>query len=276
MRAASGGDCSPLCPQTSVHGPVFCRPQRLAPRRRFHARCRTAGEARIVRRDDVDRIADRGRAIHCIDDAPVVDEIVGDDAGARITGSVEPGAQDGRKARIDPALVPQADGIERQAMPRRAAHERNQIVGAFRRTWFPHPRRPVPRQRAEADRGVAPLRLGHQPPFITTVAVDRVRGAHMRRLRALGRIAVGADFDLQLLQRRAEARSEQIIEDRGPLCGRIVDKQPCRRAAAAGRTDAVEPPAVCVPVKDDVARCRHRRATEQQRGEGSGNLPHQP
>src|SRR5882672_547631 len=95
-------------------------------------------------------------------------------------------------------------------------------------------------QTGQLDIRVAGLRLLHQPPFIPAAIVLIGGAALVAGLRAVCRVGVGADLDLQELQRRPVAWLEEIIEDLVSLRRGIVVEQPRGAAAAAKATDEIE------------------------------------
>jgi hypothetical protein len=60
-------------------------------------------------------------------------------------------------------------------------------------------------------------------------------------LGAVGRLGVAADLDLQDLQRRAELRLEEDVEQLAALRLLVVDEQPAGGAAAGEAAEAPEP-----------------------------------
>src|SRR5690348_2327501 len=79
----------------------------------------------------------------------------------------------------------------------------------------------------------------HKPPFITTGEVPVRWRARIARLRAVGRIDVRADLDLQMLQRGSIIGLEKIVQNLTSFRLRIIDEE-ARRCARAHRADAVK------------------------------------
>ena len=143
------------------------------------------------------------------------------------------------------AFVPQPDIVDvqpvhvaRARQPLRDVHRSG--VGERAGAALRHPCGKAPAQRVQLNGRVAALGLAHQPPLVAPVVVLLVLHVHMRRLRALRRLCVTADLDLEDLQGGAEAGQEEVVEDL-PYVWVLVRRQQAGGRASAGQTaDAIE------------------------------------
>ena len=101
------------------------------------------------------------------------------------------------------------------------------------------------------DSGIALVRLLHQPPFVPAGCVMVRGGAHGAWLGAVGRVDIRADLHLEMLQRGAIARFEQIVENPAALGFGVIDQQP-RGGSRTRRAEPVEDSASAVAVEDDI------------------------
>ncbi len=195
--------------------------------------------ARIVRADDLHRARERRVARDVVGDTPVT--VRADDLHTAVAGVVQRGTQLLVPGDVVAALVPTTEIVDRQTVGLGTAEPRDQVVDRIRRPEpAADPARSGPRQSVQLDVGVAGLGLLHQPELVTRVAVDDAARMFDRRLRAVGRVRVAPDLDLEDLQVGAVVRLEQVVEDLTLLRSRIVLEQPRVTATAADRADAVE------------------------------------
>jgi len=90
-----------------------------------------------------------------------------------------------------------------------------------------------PRKDFENDVGIALVGFGHEPAFVTSGGGVVGGGAHGAWLGAVGGVDIGADFDLEMLERSAVVRLEKIVENLAALRFWIVDEQ-TRGSSGAG------------------------------------------
>src|SRR5262249_2419934 len=112
---------------------------------------------------------------------------------------------------VEPPLVPAAEVVDGKAMTVLGAVEETHVVVDHvcgKECSVSNPPWSSPGKCIQLDRGVAGLRLFHQPPLITAAAIEVARRMAMARLGAADRVRVAADFDLEDLHRRADARLE--------------------------------------------------------------------
>jgi hypothetical protein len=96
-----------------------------------------------------------------------------------------------------------------------------------------------PRRGIEHEERVSLLCLFHQPPLVAAVVVFVRLGVHVAQLRALGRIPVTGDLDIQLLQGRPVVGLEEVVENLRALGLKVVPEERGSCAAASHRADSV-------------------------------------
>ena len=90
--------------------------------------------------------------------------------------------------------------------------------------WHPE------QQARELDVWAPPRRLLQEPDLVPAIECKVAAVPRVGRLGALRGVAIRADFYLEVVQRRAELRLEEQVEDVGPRLLRLVQQEP--RAAA--------------------------------------------
>ena len=83
-----------------------------------------------------------------------------------------------------------------------------------------------PLQRAGSQRGIARLGFAEQPALVASSEGAAVRlVVPVRHLRAAGRVRIGGDLHLQVVEARNEPRLEQDVQHGSPRCLRVVKQQ---------------------------------------------------